>query len=202
MRRGALLHTAFRSAFARSQGGPPIGAAVGGSSLRIRGAALVFVVGFPAAIGALALIAAVSRSGPSDGAFALGVGLLAAAGVLLALGLRSVLSVGEGALTVRFFGLRSTTVRFRDLRSATFGMAFPSISYAIALADRNGQKALVHSNWWRNESSVLVPVCRAIVDFDVPMDRSTARVVSQVLKVKRPKAQIIHRALLRKDRTW
>jgi hypothetical protein len=163
---------------------------------------LAFVVGFPSAIGTLALVAALSRAGTSDNAFPLAMAAFALAAVLLILGARSALCVGPHDVTVRFFGLRSTAIRFHEVTAATFGMAFPSLSYAITLTDRRGRKVLVHANWWRDETVVLPLVCRALVDNDVPMDRSTARIVARVLGVKRPRAQIIHRALLRKDRTW
>ena len=160
------------------------------------------MVGFPGLIGATMVAAAFSRSGVADGAFVPGVVLLAVGGVLLILGLRSVIFVGHDELTVRFFGARATTVRFQDLTSASITMTFPSISFAMALTDRAGRKALVHANWWRDEPSVVLPLCRALIEFDVPMDRSIARVVSKLLRVQRPKARIIHHGLLRKDRTW
>jgi hypothetical protein len=160
------------------------------------------VIGFPGVIGLVALLAAVSRSGVDDGAFPMAVAFLAATGVLLTTGLRSAVSVGQQGVTVRFFGVRSTTIRFEELSSATFGMTFPSISYGIRLTDRSGRKVLVHANWWQNEASVVLPVCRALIASDVPMDRSTARIVSKLLNVKRPKARIIHHGLLFKSRTW
>jgi len=184
MRRGTLLHAACRSAFARSPGRL---AADETGQQRLHPAALAFVVGFPGVVGTLALVAALSRSGIRDGAFPLAAGAIVIACALLILGVRSRLSMRDDRLTVRFFGLRSTTVLFRELKSATFGVAFPSISYAIALTDRGGRKALIHANWWRNESAVVTAVCRALVEYDVPMDRPTARVVSQVLRVKRPR---------------
>jgi hypothetical protein len=49
---------------------------------------------------------------------------------------------------------------------------------------------------------MLATVARGLFDADVPMDRLTARIVSRTLRVKRPKARIIHHALLRRDRTW
>jgi hypothetical protein len=159
---------------------------------------LAFVVGFPSAIGVLALAASVSRSGTSDGAFPIAVSALALAAVLLVLGARSAILVGTADMTVRFFGLRRTTVRFQDLREATFGMVLPSLSYAIRVVDRNGRQVLVHANWWQDERAVLTPVCRALIDHNVPMDHATARVVSRVLGVKRPRAQIAHRAWLQK----
>jgi hypothetical protein len=175
--------------------------AVGGRH-RLHPGSLAFVVGFPGLIAAAMLGAAFSRSGVTDGAFAPGLALVAGAAVLLVLGLRSVISVGPDDLTVRFFGVRATTIALREIASATLEMAFPSISFAMVLRDQAGRKVLVHANWWRDEASVMLPVYRALVEFDVAMDRSTARVVSKVLKVKRPKAGIVHHGLLRKDRTW
>jgi len=93
-------------------------------------------------------------------------------------------------------------VRLDELDSATFAMLFPSISYVISLADRRGRKARIHANWWRDEAAFMPPICRALVDHDVAMDRTTARIVSRVLRIKRPAARIVHRALLRRDRTW
>ena len=52
------------------------------------------------------------------------------------------------------------------------------------------------------KGQILEILLQALVDRDVALDRSTARIVSRVLGVKRPKARIIHRGLLRKDRTW
>lgn len=202
MRRRTLLDAAVHSAFVRSRRRTAVVDTGGPRSLRLHRAALAFVVGFPGAIGTIALVAAMSRSGTSDNAFPLAIGALGLATILLALGVRSALRVAPDDVTVRFFGRKSTTVRFGDVTSATFGMAFPSLSYAITLADRHGRKALIHANWWQDEAVVMTPVCRALIKYDVPMDRATARVVSRVLGVKRPRAQIIHRALIRKDRTW
>jgi hypothetical protein len=202
MRRGSAFHAAVRSAFSRAAR-EPIARGPGGTvATRISPYALAFVAGFPGAIGGLALAAAISRAGLSDGAFALGAGLLLLAGCLLVLGLRSVLVVGPDRVTARFFGLRSTSVRFDRLTSATFGMTFPSISYGIALIDRDGRKAIVHANWWQDEAEVMRPILRALVDHDVAMDRTTARVVSQTLRIPRPKPRIIHRGRFRNDRTW
>jgi hypothetical protein len=169
---------------------------------RIHPAALAFVAGFPAAIGGLALLAASTRSLPDDGALPLGVGLLTLSGIVLVLGLGSSLRVFPDRVSVRFFGVRSTTVRFADLSSATLGMTVPTISFAITLRDRSGRKAVVHANWWREERSIMAPICRAILELDVPVDRSTARVVASVLGVRRPRARIVHHGLLNKDRTW
>jgi hypothetical protein len=202
MKRVPPALAAASTAFAWSRRGAPHAGPHGDTKLHIHPAALAFVVGFPGFIGAVALIAALSRSLPDDGALPMGVGFLGLAAVLLVLGVRSVLSVRQDRLTVRFFGLRSTTIQFTELRSATFVMTFPSISFAIALADRTGRKAVVHANWWQDEASAVAPICRALVKWDVPMDRSTARIVSKILKVKRPKARIIHHGLLRNDRTW
>jgi hypothetical protein len=105
-------------------------------------------------------------------------------------------------VTVRFFGLRGTTVRFDELLAATFSMTFPTISFAITLRDRTGRKAVVHANWWRDEGMATVPILSALVEHEVAMDRTTARIVSQVLRVARPAATIVHRGLIRKDRTW
>ncbi|HEY7591325.1 MAG TPA: hypothetical protein VH723_10045 [Candidatus Limnocylindrales bacterium] len=159
------------------------------------------MAGFPAAIGVLALIGYLSRS-PRDGALPVAMAFLALAGVLLVLGRRSFLRFDDESITVRFFGLRSTTLRFNELAAATFGMAFPSISYAISLVNGRRRKVLVHANWWRDEAIAVAVVCRALLRCDVPMDRSTARIVGKVLRVKRPRARIVHRALLYKDRTW
>src|SRR5947209_15128702 len=96
MRRRTPVHAAAVSAFARSLGRQP--AAIDNES-RLQPAALAFVVGFPGLVGAVALLAALSRSGVDDGAFPMAVALLAVAGVFLALGLRSVAVVGRDGLT-------------------------------------------------------------------------------------------------------
>lgn len=199
-KRLSAYHAAARTAFGRSRGSSGRHAAEW--TVTIRPTWLAFVVAFPGVIGALALGAALSRGGTNDGAYPLGIGALLGSVVLLALGLKSRLVVTGDQITVRFFGLRGTTVRFADLASATFGMVFPSISFAISLRDNNGKKAIVHANWWRDEATFFPMICSVLVQFDVPMDRGTARVVSQVLGIKRPKPRIVHHALLRKDRTW
>lgn len=164
---------------------------------------LAFVAGFPAFLGGCIAIARwIEPTTATPGEPPVGQVLLALAAVLLLLGLRSFLRVEDEAITVRFYGLRSTTLRLDELAAATFVMAFPSISYAISLTDQRGRKALVHANWWRDESIAMLAVSRALVQHDVPMDRSTARIVARVLRIKRPKARIIHHALLRKDKTW
>lgn len=194
MKRGSPLHAAVRTAFASSLGHGDTGIV---AKQGLHPAAVGFVAGFPGVIGAVGLLAAFSRSGVHDGAFPLAVGLLVVAGILLVLGIRSLLWVEDDRVTVRFFGLRSTSVLFRELQSATFGMAFPSISYAITLTDEGGRKALIHANWWRGEAPAVTAVCRALVEHDVPMDHSTTRLVSRVLRVKRPKPRITHRPWLR-----
>jgi hypothetical protein len=170
--------------------------------LRIHPAALAFVTGFPGVIGLLAVAVSLGRSVPDDGARPFGIGLLLVAALLLVLGARSRLVVTPDAVTVRFFGLRSTTVRFAEMATATFSMTFPSISYAITFADSRGKQAIVHANWWRREGTAMVAIFRSIVGRQVAFDRTTARIVAQVLGVKRPPATIVHRALFRKDRTW
>lgn len=178
------------------------GASIAPLVVRIRRPAIAFVAGFPSAIGGIALAAALGRGGAGDGALPLGVGLLVTGAVLLVLGATSRLRLDDVGLTVRFFGLRSTRVDLADLSSATFGMTFPSISFAIALKDRMGRTARVHANWWRREQTIMKAVLRRLLDDDVAMDRGTARIVAQTLGVKRPKARVVHRALLRRDRTW
>jgi hypothetical protein len=118
------------------------------------------------------------------------------------LGLRSGIWIDQDQVTVRFFGVRATTVRFPELTAATFAMAFPSLSYAISLTERTGRKALLHANWWQGEPALLGAAARGLVASDVSMDRSTARIVSKALSIRRPKARIVHHAVLRKDRTW
>jgi hypothetical protein len=197
------VHVAAATAFSRSRGRPlpPAGAAATARS-RIHPAAIAFVAGFPALIGAGGLLGAFERTGTGDPAFTLAMAMFAVAGVLLVLGLLSFIRIDGDALTVRFYGLRSTTVRLSELESATFQMAFPSISFSIALTDRSGRRALVHANWWRDESAIVIPVCRALLEQDVAMDRETARLVAQLLDVPRPKPRVVHHGLFRKDRTW
>jgi hypothetical protein len=154
----------------------------------------------PGALGAIALAAAIGRSGTEDGAFPLAVGALLIAASLLVLGLWSRLSVTREDLTVRFFGIRSTSVRFDQLVSSTFGMTLPSISFGLALQDHRGARVVVHANWWQDEKVVLSLVCRRLLEHDVPMDHETAVVVARTLGVPEPPARIIRRPLLRRDR--
>jgi hypothetical protein len=81
-------------------------------------------------------------------------------------------------------------------------MSFPSISYGLALVDGQGRRVTIHANWWQGEGDAIRRIASALLQYDVPMDRSTARVVSHALGVKRPEARIVHRGLFRKDRTW
>ena len=127
---------------------------------------------------------------------------VAAAIVLLVTGLRSEARVTSDALSVRFFGLRTTAIRFDDLRSMTFAMTFPSISLALILEGRSGRRIRIHANWWQDEGAIVRPVCRQVLERDVALGRSAARVVSEVLGIARPAATIIHRGWLRKGRTW
>jgi hypothetical protein len=198
------MHAATTTAFASTRRGPASSiSSPAVVRLRIHPAAITFVSGFPGGIGLVGVLAALSRGRAfDDGGIFVGYLPLVVGAVLLVLGLRSFLRVGPDDVTVRFYGLRRTTVRFRELRSGTFGMAVPSISFAITLTDRNGRKALVHANWWRGEDAAIRPVLRALLEHSVPMDRTIARLVSQVLKVKRPRVQIVHHGLFRKDRTW
>jgi hypothetical protein len=204
VKRGTSTQFAVGSAFvgaarkvARSSAPPPASVRLG-----LHPGGLAFVAGFPGLIGVTALGVSVTRSIPEDGARPLGIITLVVAGALLALGLGSRLVVTPEFVSVRFFGLRSTTVRFADLVSATFSMAFPSISFAITLRDRFGRRAIIHANWWHHEGQATVPILRAIAARRVPVDRSTARIVGQVLSGPRPVASIVHHGLIRKDRTW
>jgi hypothetical protein len=204
MKRGSTTEVAAGSAFVRAgqkalrKVGPPSSTV----RLRIHPAALAFVAGAPGLIGATSLLATALEPVPNDGRPVFGIVLLAVAVLLVGLGLASRLVVSPDGVTVRFFGLRSTTVRFDELVAATFSMTFPAISYAITLRDRAGRKAVVHANWWRDEGMATVPTLRALVEAEVAMDRTTARIVSQVLGVARPAATIVHRGLIWKDRTW
>ena len=127
--------------------------------------------------------------------------MLVGSAAILVLGVRSFVGLEEGRLTSRFFGIRSTTVRLDQLAGATFAMLFPSISYVITFEDHEGRKARVHANWWSNEEA-MTPLARALVAGDIAMDRTNARIVSKILRIKRPKARIVHHGLLRKYRTW
>ena len=200
MRRGTAFHAAVASAFARSALGPIASSSDGVVATQIRPHAMAFVAGFPGVIGVLALAAAMSRTGPTDRAFWLGALLLAPGLCLLVLGIRSNLTVRPEAVSVRFFGVRETTIKFDQLVSATFGMTFPSISYGIALTDRDGRKAIIHANWWNDEAAVMRPILRALADRDVAMDRTTARIVSKTLRIPRSKPRIIHHGSIRHGR--
>jgi hypothetical protein len=197
-----LASVAAGTAFGRSRDGVARASQADPRPLRIRRAWLAFTVGFPAAVGAVALAAALGRSGTGDGALALAVVLLSVAALLLVLGAASGVWLATTTLTIRFFGFRKTTVRLDELVSATFVMAMPSISYALVLRDRQGRKGLFHANWWDREPDVLVPVCAALLQNDVAMDRQTARVVAQTMRVKPPKARIVHHAFLDRSKTW
>ena len=167
---------------------------------RVRLGACLLLAVMPATLGLLAFAAAFSRSGPSDGAFPLGVIALSAAASLLLLGLRSRLSIDQNRLTVRFFGLRSTTVEFEDVESATYGMTFPSISFGVALKDHQGERAVVHANWWRDEPTIMALLTQQLLGRDIAMDEATAGIVARTLRVPRPEPRIAHRPLLRRDR--
>jgi hypothetical protein len=207
MRRDSSLHVATNTAFRRSlQPSSTARSPSGAIVTRLYPGALAFVAGFPGLIGLAGLGAALSRIDrvglDKDGAYGLGIGMTAIAVILLVLGLRSFARIDGDRLTVRFFGIRATTVDLRELVSATFGMPLPSISFTIKLTDRSRRKVLLHANWWQDEAAIVRPALQALLDHDVPMDRSTARIVSQVLNVKRPHAQIVHRGLIWKKRTW
>jgi hypothetical protein len=169
---------------------------------RVRHGAVTLLALMPGALGAIALAAALGRSGPSDGAFPLAIAALLISASLLALGRWSRLSADRELLSVRFFGLRSTTMRFDAAVAATFGMTFPSISFGVTLKDRLGRRVVVHANWWRDEEVVIAFVCRRLLEHDVALDRATANIVARTLAVPRPAARIVHRPLLRKDRTF
>jgi hypothetical protein len=201
MKRRSTTERAVRSAFARTSKGPPDTFQTASITTPIRPWWLAGVAGFPAVVGGLMVFLAIERGVPDSPAVLVGTLLFLGALALLVLGLRSFLTLDRNQLTVRFYGIRSTTVRLDELDSATFAMLFPSISYVMTLADRNGRKARIHANWWRDEATFMPPICRSLVEHDVAMDRMTARIVSRVLKVKRPNARVVHHALLRKDRT-
>lgn len=204
MKRGSTTEVAVGSAFVRAgqkarRKAGPMPTTV---RLRIHPAALAFVAGVPGLMGATFLAVAALEPLPDDGRPPIGMVLLVVGAFILGLGLASRLVVSPDGVTVKFFGLRSTTVRFDELAAATFSMTFLTISYAITLRDRAGRKARIHANWWRDEGMATVPILRALVEHDVAMDRTTARIVSQVLGVERPTATIVHRGAIWKDRTW
>ena len=167
---------------------------------RVRLGTLLLLAAMPATLGLIAHAAAFSRSGTTDGAFPLGVVALSSAASLLLLGLRSRLSIDRNQLTVRFFGLRSTTVEFEHVKSATYGMTFPSISFGVTLGDHQGERAVVHANWWRDEPTVIALVAQQLLGRDIAMDEATAGIVARTLRVPRPAARIMHRPLLRRGR--
>jgi hypothetical protein len=201
MKRDTRPQFAASTAFAKSIGATD-DASPQSVRLRIHRSWLAFVVGFPATTGALILWSGLSHEGADPTVVPIGLVLLAGSAALLVLGVRSYVRLEEGRLTSRFFGIRSTTVRLDQLVGATFAMLFPSISYVITIEDREGRKARVHANWWSNEQTLMNPLARALVEGDVAMDRTTARIVSKILRIKRPKARIVHRGLIWKDRTW
>lgn len=194
---------AVRSAFARSVRAPgwtsPSGFV---ARTRLHPWALAFVVGFPGVIGILGLATSLARPVLTEALVFVGVLPTVTALLLLVLGLRSEACVDSECVSVRFFGIRTTTVRFDELRSATFGMPFPSISFTLVLRDEAGHKVRIHANWWLGEGEIVRPVLRRALELDVPMDRTAARIASEVLGVKRPKARIVHHGLINKKRTW
>jgi hypothetical protein len=203
MKRGTTTVRAVRSAFARSVPRPGIVEPMPVvARTRLHPWALAFVVGFPLTIGALVIGFNVNRQFDLTGIIVLGVLPTIGALLLLVLGLRSEARVNANEVSVRFLGIRTTTVRFDDLRGVTFEMAFPSISFALVLKDVTGRTVRIHANWWRDERIVVRPICRRVLELGVPLDRSAARVVAEVLGVKRPKATIVHHALFNKNRTW
>jgi hypothetical protein len=185
--RQSSYDVAAGTAFARSTG-----AAVSRRTrpLRIRPSWLAFVVGIPGLIGAVALAAALPRGGVADGAFPLAIAMIALALGLLILGAASRLWMFPDGLAVRFFGLRKASVQFGDITSATFGMVFPSISFALRLTQRSGRTATIHANWWDDEAAVMVPLCRALLDRDVPVDQMAATIIGRVLGVDPPPPRI------------
>ena len=193
----AALQTAFRPGGSSSD--EP---AVTSVRVRLHGGAIAFVAGFPGLVGVVSLWSAMSDPGDGGGAWTLAAGTLSTATLLLILGLASFLALDEAGVTVRFFGFRSTRVRFDELVAATFGMAFPSISFSLALNDSRGRTARIHANWWRRELDIVPAVLRELLSRDVAMDRQTAALVALTLKVKAPTARIVHRALLNRDKTW
>ncbi len=201
MRRDGRVQFAASTAFAGSIDVAPESPA-GPVRLKIHRSWLAGVVGAPAVVGALILWSGLSHEDADPSVVPIGSALLAGAAALLVLGLRSFVSLDQGRLTSRFFGIQSTTVRLDQLASATFAMLFPSISYVITLEDGQGRKARVHANWWRGEAMLMLPLAQALVAHDVAMDRTTARIVSKILRIRRPQARIVHRGLFNKDRTW
>lgn len=191
------LSTAFRPGDGRRK--LPQAARFG---VRLNPYAIAFVAGFPGLVGGTMLVAALSRTGTSDGAFPVGAVLLVAAGALLVLGLRSYLALDDHGVTVRFYGIRATRVRFEELVAATFGMAFPSISFSIALKGSRDRTARIHANWWRREREIMAVVLGELLDRDVAMDRQTAAIVAKTFKVEAPRPRIVHRALFNRDKTW
>ena len=201
MKRVTRSQFAASTAFAQSIGAAPDSSAES-VKLRVHRSWLAFVVGFPALTGGLIVWSGLIHEGADPTVLPIGLVLLAGSAALLVLGIRSYVRLEDGRLTSRFFGIRSTTVRLDQLVGATFAMLFPSISYVITLEDREGRKARIHANWWSKEQTLMTPLARALVEGDVAMDRTTARIVSKILRIQRPKARIVHRGLIWKDRTW
>jgi hypothetical protein len=99
-----------------------------------------------------ALIAAMDKS-PNGVAPAVFIGLFALLLAVLAAGSRVL--ADASALDVRFFGLRSTRLQWETIERVSFGMAFPSVSYAMTISAADGREAKVHLNWCERESALL-----------------------------------------------
>ena len=196
-RKTTLYDVARATAFAEDATTEP---PVGNVRSRVKLVACLVLATMPGALGALALFGAFTRTGTSDGAFPLAVGSLLVAALLLVLGLRSRLSADLEVLWVRFFGIRGTAVRFDALVSATFGMTFPSISFGVTLRDHDGERVVVHANWWRDERAIVAFIAQRLLEHDVPMDRDTAALVARALRVPRPEVRIVRRPPLRRGR--
>jgi hypothetical protein len=82
MKRGSTTHVSVGTAFARSVRGAD---GVVPDTQRLHPGAIAFVAGFPGVIGVAMVLAAFSRDGPNDGAFAPGMIIAAVAGLLLVL---------------------------------------------------------------------------------------------------------------------
>lgn len=143
----------------------------------VRRSSLAFAAGFPAAIGAVAVAVAGSRSGTSDGAFPFGIALITLGAALLALGESAARDsrVSPGSV----FGLRTTELRLADVSEARFGMVFPSISYAVTLRTDQGRRVVLHANWWTNEPEVMRLGASQLDERTVQMDRGTRRVLDR-----------------------
>ena len=140
--------------------------------LEVRLARRGYVPGIGVGLIALAALIAAADGNPIGLFPAAILGLFA---VLLALlAALSRIFVDSDVLDVRFFGLRATRIPWEAIERVSFGMAFPSVSYAMSIRSKDGRELKVHLNWWRRESELLSVVFDQIQLRHVAIDGDVA----------------------------